>query len=80
MVDLKEFERLKQRVSQMQQGVAKAEGALDETKKRIKEEFGCTSLKEVQSLEAKLRKESDEAERLFNQALLEFEHEWEAKL
>ena len=80
MVDLHEFERLKNKVSQIQRDLSKAEGALDETKKRIKEEFGCTSLGEVKKLEEELRKESDEAEKLYNDALVEFKHEWESKL
>ncbi|MFH0766604.1 MAG: hypothetical protein V1920_00745 [Bacillota bacterium] len=54
MIDLQEFDKLKSKVENTRREVDRAEGALDEIKKRIKEEFGCETLAEAGKLEKKI--------------------------
>lgn len=47
---LEEFQRLKSRIAEKQREADKAQGALDEIMKQLKEDFGCDSLEEAREM------------------------------
>lgn len=74
--DLKEYVALKRRVEQSQQKADKAEGALGEVMKRLKTEFGCSTLAEAKEKLKRLEKQGVIAKREFDNALRKFEEKW----
>jgi len=76
MADLKKYMQLKKRVEQAQQDSDKAEGALGEVMKRLKAEFGCSTLAEAEKKLKALKKQSDIVQKKFDDAMEEFEEKW----
>ena len=58
----------------------KAEGALQQVMKQLKEKFGCTTLEAAKKKLKLLKKQGQEAEVEFDKAVEEFEEEWNDKL
>jgi len=72
----KRFSELKREVKDATREAERAQGALDETIKQLKDEFDCSSLKEAKALLGKLEKKANAAEDDFETALAEYEAEW----
>ena len=79
-MDLKRYERLKEQVDTLQQRASRAEGALEQTMRRLKEEFNCDNIKQARAKYEKMKREQEKAEREFEKSLAEFEKEWGEKL
>ena len=76
-IDLEQYQKLKDKVDKLQRESDRAEGALEEVMKELASEFKCDSLSQAEKLATKLRKESDEAEKDYQEALDKFEEKWE---
>lgn len=80
MVDWKEYSEIKAKVEKVQRDVSRAEGALAETAKQAKMEFGCESLEEAEELIKKLDMEAKENEEEYQKLVGKFWVEWKDKI
>jgi len=80
MIDVKEFQRLQDKVARLQREADKAEGALAEQMKRLKTEHGCESIEQAEKLLAELTEEQEAAEKQFSKASAKFEKRWKEEL
>jgi len=76
-VDIQRYQNLKKRVDDSRQEASRAEGALSQLKKDLKDQFGVGSLKDADKLLKKMEADLEKAEGVFDKALAEFEKEWE---
>ena len=72
--------QLKQKVEDRKQQRDRAEGRLEETKQRMKEEFGVSTLKQTKEQLKKFVVMEKKTSTAFETALKEFEEEWSEKL
>lgn len=77
---LDDFHKIVARVKEEQRKKAQAEGALTQILKRIKEEFGCKSLKDARRLLNRLEREEIQLAKEFTDALDEFKRKFGARL
>ena len=75
-MNLREFTDLKARVEQLQSLADQAEGAVALSRKRLKEECGCSSLKEAEALLAKLERSVAKQEKDHERGVREWEKTW----
>ena len=80
MANIEQLVALKARVERLQQEKDQAEGALKQSLKRLKTEFGCSSLEEGQKLLHKLHREEQQQKEAFDKALSAFEKRWGKEL
>ena len=80
MITLDDLDRLKAEVERRRQEKSRAEGALAEILKRLKSEFGVSSLKEAKTLLQKLDADKQKLEAEFAEAKEVFEKEFGNKL
>jgi len=76
MSELKEYLNLKEQVEKARQQAAKAEGALEQILKQLKEKFGCNSLKEAKALLKQIQKKEKKAREELDQAMKDFKAKW----
>jgi hypothetical protein len=69
-------EQLKRKIEVYQRKADKAAGALQELMKRLKDDFGCTSLKEAEKLLERMQSDHKRDSRQFEKDLQEFEEEY----
>ena len=74
---LKKYMNLKKRVEQAQQEANRAEGALEQVMKQLKEEFGCITLEDAKKKLKSLEKQEQKARTDFEEAMEEFEEKWD---
>lgn len=74
------YMELKKKVEQAQQRADKAEGALDQIMKRLKNEFDCNSLEEAESKLKTLQRKEVELKEKFEEAKEEFKEKWDDRL
>ena len=79
-VDLKRYDELKRKTVSAQREADRAAGALEKAMGELKAEFKVDSLDAAETLEAKLKRQADKAERQFNRAMVEFDEKWGKKL
>ncbi len=77
MASLDDIVELKEKVNALQEKKQKAAGALEQTIKQLKEEFGCRTIEEAKKILAKLKKEEDEIEEELDDEIPAFEKKWE---
>lgn len=75
-MNLDQYQRLKAKVEAARKRADKAAGALDQLKKQLKDEFGCTDLKAAKALLKKLESSEAEAERAADAAMEAFDEKW----
>lgn len=75
-IDVKEFQRLKDKVTRLQREADKAAGAYDEQMRRLKDEYGCKTIEAAAEMLVELEQEATVAEKVFNKAAEKFEKEW----
>jgi predicted nucleic acid-binding Zn-ribbon protein len=75
-VDLRKFDKLKRELQTARQQKDRAEGALQQAMKQLKDEMDCDSLDEARELEKKLAKQVKKAEADFESELESFEEKW----
>jgi len=57
---VEDLKQMRARLDGLKTQRAKDEGALEQTMKRLKDEFGCTSLEQARTLYGKLKRENEE--------------------
>jgi len=77
MNELSHYTQLKEKVEKARQRADKAQGALEEIMARLKKEFGCDSLPSAKKKLKELEAELVVAKKKFEQAMDNFENEWE---
>jgi hypothetical protein len=80
MTPLQRFLRLKDKAESLQRQQDRTDGELLQLTTRMQEETNCTSLKEAEQLQKKLKRERQEAERDFLKAEADFNEKWGGKL
>lgn len=75
-MELSKFLRLKEQVDAAKQKASKAEGALAQLTKQLKDTFGIETLQEAIEKEKALREELLSLEEEFSSKLKEFEKKW----
>lgn len=73
---IKDLEELKARSERMRREADKAAGALEQTKKQLKEEFGVDTVEDAEKLLKKLEREEEDAREKFEEAHTKFMKEW----
>ena len=79
MGDIENFVRLKENVEQKRQEISRAEGALEQELKRLKD-FDCKTLDDAKELLDQLFKQTDEQKEAFEKAFKKFKDKYEDKL
>lgn len=79
MIDEEKFRQLKRKAEEAQTAKDRATGQLQSVQKRLKDEFGCSSLKEAEAKAEKLDEEAKAAEEEFESAVQDFEEKWDAR-
>jgi len=74
--NLDKYLALKKQIRRVQQQGDEAKGAGDETMKQIKDEFGCTTLKQAKVKRKQLRKCKISSKRKLDIAIEQFEKDW----
>ena len=80
MARLDKYLKLKGQVEEATQQANRAEGALGETMKQLKREFGCSTLSEAKKKLKQLKKEEETSKKKFDSAFEQFEEDWSGKL
>jgi predicted nucleic acid-binding Zn-ribbon protein len=78
-MDIREYERLKNKVESAQRNQSQAEGALSQLMETLKKDHGCSTIEEALALSKKLDKDIHKLEKECDEAMEEF-NKWEAKL
>lgn len=71
---------IKERAARMRHEASKAEGAVHQLEARLREEFGCETLRDAEKLLGRLRREEEDARKKFESAAEEFDHQWSDRL
>jgi len=72
----KQYNALKAEVADAKKKADRAQGALDATVKRLKEDFGCKSVKEAKTKLEALELAALNAEKAFEAAFNKYQDEW----
>lgn len=80
MSSIKQLEQLKTKVQEMEVEYNRAQGRLEETEKRMKDEFEVGSIEEAKQLLQELQKKEEKAEADFEKALEKFHEKWGEQL
>jgi hypothetical protein len=74
------YQQLKTKKEKAIQNANRQQGALDQIKQQLKEQFECSSFKEAKQKLEKMKKQCEEQKQRFEKALEEFEEKWDEKL
>ena len=74
------FSKILERTRNLQTEVDQAKGQLKMLMEELQEKFGCSSVKEAKQLLVKLRKDEENAEQEYTEALNEYEETWSEQL
>lgn len=72
MIDVDEFQELKSTVDRMQKESDKAEGALQQLKKQMKDEFDCPTIKDAKQLVSELDQQEKQTTKQYQSELVKF--------
>ena len=76
-IDVEEYKRLKAKADALKADADKAEGALENQLKQLRDEFDCDDLDEAKELLASLKKRERIAETKYDKALAKFRGKWD---
>ncbi len=76
MIDLNEYQALQRKSEKSKSDVARAEGALEQQMKKLKNDFGCESIEDAEYLLGTLEKQEEKAERQYEKELDSFKEKW----
>ncbi len=77
MSTIQKYMELKRKVEKAQQKADKAEGALEQVMKQLKEEFDCPTLESAKKKLKLLKAQEEKAKDAFEEAVEEFEEKWD---
>jgi len=80
MSKVRNLEELKDRAERMRREADKAAGALEQSKKQLKEKFDVKTMFEANTLLKKLEIEETSAKGVYDEAMEAFEEEWGSEL
>ena len=80
MINEEKFRQLKRQAEEAQTARDKSSGQLEAAMKRLKDEFGCSSIKDAENKLKALTKEAEEAEEKYNNAVEAFEEKWDDRI
>lgn len=80
MIDINEYQELKQKSEQAKADVARAEGALEQQMSKLQEEFDCNTIEKAETLLKALETEEKKSENVYNKELEKFKEKWDDKL
>jgi predicted transcriptional regulator len=80
MITVERFQKLKRQEEESRREADRAQGALENLLKRLKEEFGCASEEEAQKLLKRLSKESEKLEASLEEKVRRLEEEYKEKV
>lgn len=76
MTTIAQLEKIKAKAEELKREADRAQGRLDEIKKRMKEEFGVSSLSEAKAKLKEIITQEETLKEKFDTALAAFEAEW----
>lgn len=79
-MNLDEYTSLRREVERKQREADRAQGALEQVKKQLKEEFACTSLEEAEKLLRQLERKCEKQEALLDKELAEWKKKYGGSL
>lgn len=79
-IDLDEYQSLKRKSEKAKADFARAEGALGQQMKKLKDDFDCASVEAAEKLLKSLEKEEEKAEQKYNEELESFKEKWGEEL
>lgn len=74
--DIDALTTLREKADKMRREADRAQGALDQVMKQLREEFSCKTLDEAEKKLQELSKGEAKAKKAFDDALASFEEEW----
>lgn len=74
------FEQLKERIVDLEEEAAKANGAIEQILTTLEEDHGCSSIKEAEKLLKKLEREISKDDKQLDVDWKEFQNKWGDKL
>jgi predicted transcriptional regulator len=80
MITVERFQKLKRQEEESRREADRAQGALENLLKRLKEEFGCSGEEEAQRLLRRLSKESEKLEASLEEKVKRLEEEYGEKV
>jgi hypothetical protein len=80
MISVTRYNELKQKADKAKADADKAEGALGQQLKELKDKFGCDSLEDAEAMLADLEAQEQELGRVCDEKMADFEREWGDKL
>ncbi len=75
-----DFKTVKEEVERAQRDKSKAEGALEQVLKDIKEKFDCSSKEKAEKLLTQLERDENLARKKYDEAVDAFEEVWDEQL
>ncbi len=79
-ISLAEYDKLKKAAEESKAEADRAQGALQQLLKKLKEEYDCNTLEEALLLLNQLKKKETATEADFDTALQAFKNEWGSKI
>lgn len=79
-INLDQYRRLKAKVEEATAAAARAEGALEQQMKKLKEDFGCESVGDAEELLVALKEKEERLEDEYEGELATFEKKWGDKV
>lgn len=79
MINLEEYQQLKRKSEKAKSDVARAEGALEQQMKKLKDDFNCDSIVEAEELLTQFENEEKQAEEQYEKELSMFKDKWDDK-
>lgn len=76
----RQFEELKENVEELKSEKERLKGGMEELMKRLKDEFGFSTIQEAEKALSKLDLDIEKQEKKFQKDLDNFEEEWEEEL
>lgn len=80
MADVKDVERIKQRVEALKSKIQRSQGAKEEALRQLKEEFEVDNLEDAKTLLEDLEKRERVAQKKFDKSLQKFEDDWQERI
>lgn len=79
-MDLREYQRKKAELEQIQRNADRIEGVLDREQERLKSDYNCDSIKEARKLLEAEERKLERTEQEYQDLLSAFDNKWGGKL
>lgn len=79
-INIQEFTKLKDKADKLKSEVDKAQGAIEQSMRELKDKFECETIEEAEQLLEELEKQVALLTKNYDDSLVKFKEEWEEKL